>query len=283
MPESTLRWQSFNEKKPYFIATVFSLVAVIAAMGFLFEKLAGVKTEVLDTVAKDVEPQKAKEAQFKTAYAGLKKTKEEVDKIVGWMGDRYYWGDVLSELRRVLVRVEQTTKGKLRTDPGVWIEQLITAAPRAEGEATPGLEAAPAPGMPSMSGADAAAQEVFRRRYGLEGRGPAPAPQPQAAEPAAVAAPDGAAPGGAKGAAANDTNQVATLTITFRAVSLKNATGQADADKGVAYAVLQELQSSPLFESDPQQTHTSSDVTNDEQTGTFTFSIVARLKHPLKL
>ena len=66
-------------------------------------------------------------------------------------------------------------------------------------------------------------------------------------------------------------------------MSLKNASGQADADKGIAYAVLQELQNSPLFDSDPQETHTASDVTNDEQTGTFTFSIVARLKHPIKL
>src|SRR5215212_5417174 len=31
MPESTLKWQAFNQKKPYFIATVFSLVAGIAA------------------------------------------------------------------------------------------------------------------------------------------------------------------------------------------------------------------------------------------------------------
>src|SRR5881396_3349507 len=40
MPDSTLRWQSFNQKKPYFIATVFSLVAGIAAIGFLYNKLA---------------------------------------------------------------------------------------------------------------------------------------------------------------------------------------------------------------------------------------------------
>ena len=55
-----------------------------------------------------------------------------MDQIVSWMGDRYYWADVLSELRQVLIRVEQTTKSKLRTDAGVWIEQLITAAPRTE-------------------------------------------------------------------------------------------------------------------------------------------------------
>src|SRR3954463_14025110 len=43
MPESTLKWQSFNQKKPYLIATVFSLVAGIAAMGFLFDRLADAK------------------------------------------------------------------------------------------------------------------------------------------------------------------------------------------------------------------------------------------------
>ncbi len=47
MPESTLRWQAFNQKKPYFIATVFSLVLVIAAMAFLFDKLAAVKSAEL--------------------------------------------------------------------------------------------------------------------------------------------------------------------------------------------------------------------------------------------
>ncbi len=36
MPESTLRWQALNEKKPYLVATVFSLVLVAFAIGFPF-------------------------------------------------------------------------------------------------------------------------------------------------------------------------------------------------------------------------------------------------------
>src|SRR5271163_230316 len=40
MPDSTLRWRAFDEKKPYFIATVFSLVLVAFAVGLLFERLA---------------------------------------------------------------------------------------------------------------------------------------------------------------------------------------------------------------------------------------------------
>ena len=280
MPESTLRWQSFNQKKPYFIATVFSLVAVIAAMGLLFEKLAGVKNDVLEAVKKDVEPEQRKEVSFKKAYGDMKKTRGEADQMAAWMGDRYYWADVLTELRRVLVGVEQTTKEKLRTDAGVWIEQLMTAAPRPEGEATPGLEASPSPGARGPTAADSQAQEAFRRRYGLEGRGMAPSAPVPVAEPAPA---DGAAPVTASGRRKpkGDTNEIATLTITFRAVSLRNVSGQADADKGIAYTVLQTLQDSPLF--DREETKTEGDVSNDEQTGTFTFTLVARLKQPLKL
>src|ERR1044071_6932088 len=40
MPESTLRWRAFNEKKPYFLITAFSLVFVALAVGFLYQKLA---------------------------------------------------------------------------------------------------------------------------------------------------------------------------------------------------------------------------------------------------
>jgi type IV pilus assembly protein PilM len=281
MPESTLRWQSFNQKKPYFIATVFSLVAVVAAMAFLFDKLAGVKDDELAKVKEHVEPEKGKEVSFKKAYGDLKKTKEEVDQIVAWMGDRFYWADVLSELRRVLVSVEQTSKNKLRTDAGVWIEQLITAAPRAEGEGAPG-EAGPAPGGAGGAGADSsAAMAAFRRRYGLEGRGGTPAAPPPPPPPADGAAPDATA--GASRKPKGDTNEVATLTITFRAVSLKDISGRPEADKDIAYTVVQELQNSPLFDPDPQETHTTSDVINDEQTKTFTFSVAARLKHPLKL
>src|SRR3974377_1212877 len=58
MPESNPRWQSFNHKKPDFIATVFSLVAVVAAMAFLFDKLAGVKDDELAKVKEHVEPEK---------------------------------------------------------------------------------------------------------------------------------------------------------------------------------------------------------------------------------
>jgi hypothetical protein len=112
---------------------------------------------------------------------------------------------------------------------------------------------------------------------------PAP-PQPAAEAPAPLPA-DGsnpATPGSRRKPKTGDTNEIATLTLTFRAVSLKDTSGHADADKTIAYDVLQELQNSPLFDPDPVETRTDGEVNYDE-TGTFTFRIIARLKYPLKL
>jgi hypothetical protein len=176
----------------------------------------------------------------------------------------------------MLIRVEQTTKTRLRTDAGIWVDRMVTAAPGPEGEAAPGLQPAP----PTPGGM---MDPRFRARYGLDGRrggAPPPAAEPAPPPPADGAAPDGSTP--RKKPKTGDTNEIATVTLTFRAVSLKDVSGQADADKGMAYAVLQELQNSPLFDPDPQETKTDSEVTYEEN-GTFTFRIIAKLRRPLKL
>ena len=48
--------------------------------------------------------------------------------MVAWMNERYYWADVLSELRNIMTKVETGMKTKLRTDTGIWIEQFVSAA-----------------------------------------------------------------------------------------------------------------------------------------------------------
>src|SRR5438874_8463672 len=87
MPDSTLKWQSFNQKKPYFIATVSGLVLVVAAMGFLFDRLASVKAGVLEQTKKDITPLEERQEKFKRAFADLKKTQKETDQVVDWMND----------------------------------------------------------------------------------------------------------------------------------------------------------------------------------------------------
>src|SRR5471030_1662125 len=50
MPDSTLRWQAFDQKKPYFLATIFFVVLVAFAVGYLFETMAQNKKKEYDNL-----------------------------------------------------------------------------------------------------------------------------------------------------------------------------------------------------------------------------------------
>src|SRR5213082_2957137 len=78
MPESTIKWQSFNQKKPYLIAAVFSLVLVVGAIGFLFDKLADVKDAQLKQNEPKLKEQSTRSEQFKQVYKGLQKAQQDV-------------------------------------------------------------------------------------------------------------------------------------------------------------------------------------------------------------
>jgi len=137
MPTSTLRWRTFNEKKPYFTATVFSLAAVAFAVGFLFQQLAESKEREIAGLEPKVQELQRKADLFDRAYKKMLATQKEAAQITAWMEQRYYWGDVLAELRRVLIRSEDHIKKKMSAirpgvEAGVWVEQLtIGGAPAA--------------------------------------------------------------------------------------------------------------------------------------------------------
>jgi len=133
MPESTLRWRAFNEKKPYFFCTVLSLAGVAFAVGFLFQQLAGSKENEIANLEPKVQQLTALAEQMNRAYSRLQATQKEANQITAWMEGRYYWGDVLAELRRALIRAEDDVKKKYAaqrpgTEAGIWIEQMTTSA-----------------------------------------------------------------------------------------------------------------------------------------------------------
>ncbi len=282
MPESTLKWQSFNQKKPYLMATVFSLVLVVAAVGLLYDKLAKIKKDNLETVHQQVASEERKKQPFDRALGELKKAKTEAEQVVTWMDERYYWATVMTELRNILMKVENGMNADLRTDAGtgVWIDQFITAEVRQAGDQPADATATAAPQNAAF--ASQAAAEAMYRRYGIRAPGMRPiAPAPAAETP-------GAAPGaeGATGTEATavkkrtvGTNEVASIDITFRATSLKAI--RPDANKQIVYAVLGEIQNSPLF--DREYTGVKSNISEDEAPGTFTFGITVGLKRPFKL
>ena len=262
MPESTLRWQSFNQKKPYFIATLASLVLMAFAVGYLFEKEAGVKREQAAKLDKEIIPRRDKERLFKIAYReDWKNATNDLARVTTWMENRYYWADVLKEVRRVLIRVEEAAKHRptlYGADAGVWVERLTTMAPAAAtdpnqlqpGRGTTGGDAttpAPPPGDGvSMSGTTPAAAPEMRSAPGIQ---------------------------------TTNSNEIARVSLLFRAVSLTQVAPSANTD--IAYVLLDELKASPWFE--PKGTQFSTEILPDEATGTFTFGVTLALKQPFKL
>ena len=132
MPDSTLRWRTFNEKKPYFLATVFSLVLVAFAIGFLFQKLAVTKEDEAAKLDPQMQAAQLQAQKMKSANTAFLGASNEMSQITSWMGDQYYWIDTLAETRRVLMRSEEDVRKKLAErkpdiQAGVWIDQLTTS------------------------------------------------------------------------------------------------------------------------------------------------------------
>jgi type IV pilus assembly protein PilM len=157
MPDSTLRWRAFNEKKPYFMATVFLLAMVAGAIGFLFQKLAVSKESENESLEPQAQTMNEKVAQMQQAFNNKEDAQGKVNQITTWMEARYYWGDIMAELRRALIRSEEEVRKKYvvekpEIEVGIWIEQMVmgTAAPAAP--SVPGVPAAPQP-TPDQSGA----------------------------------------------------------------------------------------------------------------------------------
>jgi type IV pilus assembly protein PilM len=133
MPESTLRWRAFNEKKPYFFCTVLSLAGVAFAVGFLFQQLASSKENEIANLQPKLQQLQDKVNQMDRAYSKFLATQREANQITAWLEKRYYWGNVLAELRRALIRAESEVGKKYAaqrpgTEAGIWIEQMTTSA-----------------------------------------------------------------------------------------------------------------------------------------------------------
>jgi FtsZ-binding cell division protein ZapB len=278
MPDSTLRWQSFNQKKPYFLATLGSLVLMALAVGFLFDKLSVVKKDQLDDIQPKIDQLKAKENSFNTVNRELKRTKDNLEQESLWLEERFFWADILLELRGALMRAEDTTRRKFGHDTGVWIETMNSLTPQS-GSSTydPNLQGAAASEVVTPTAQSAA----FLARYGLmPGRGRMSA---EGAVPGASMGEAGAAATPA-GAPAGNSNQVASVTIVCRGVSLTQSPlsgNAASANTEIAFAFESALRESPLFEA--KETQLTQKVTEDETTGTFTFGLTLKLKRPLKL
>jgi len=133
MPESTLRWRAFNEKKPYFFCTVLSLAGVAFAVGFLFQQLAASKENEITNLEPKLHQLEAQSEKFKSAYAKLQATRSEAGQITTWMEDQSYWATCWPNCAAHSSGPREMSKKNMPaqrpgTEAGIWVEQMTTGA-----------------------------------------------------------------------------------------------------------------------------------------------------------
>ncbi|HYE31433.1 MAG TPA: type IV pilus assembly protein PilM [Methylomirabilota bacterium] len=264
VPKSIRQKQQFDAKKPYFIATIFSLVLVVFAYAFFYSSMAGVKRSALEELNTQYQPLNEKATQLQAEEAKIEKSKNDVEKLTGWLRDRFYWVDVLTNIRQILSEAE-TKHRQPGVEVGVWIETLGTVTP--EGTAT-----APAEESSSSSGSSDGL-DFYRRnpelakRYGLVPRGAEGSSSTESTTTTTTTS--------------SATNSVDVINVKLRAVNLK--AHSPGANSALAFRVENEFKAATnIF--DPDGTKLSGqleDVADNAET--FTFGMQLKLKNALKL
>ena len=248
MPESTRKWRAFNEKKPYIIATLFTIVAVVAVVGLLFDQLSGVKAKKISDIQGPLSKASAKDQQFNTAFTTFKSETNKLGQLEALITDRYYWADTLPEFRKALLKVETTSSSKWGSASGIWIEQFATPA---------GPDAAPTDANNNMMGVASVGstmESTIEQKYGIAVPAGADLNTQVAVSPA-----------------------VDKVFLVCRAVKGPSETANSE----LMYAVFDAFKASPVV--DPKATQLGERLLTDDSPYTFTFAIKVALAKPLTL
>lgn len=278
MPKSIRKKQQLNQKKPYFIAALFSLVLAILAMGWFFDKVAAARQAAIDQRSGKVTALKAKETQFKSAVRERDNTKKVLDQFTDWMQERFVWIDLVTELRGAMEKT-QLAMQRPGLRPALWIEKM----------ASDGMETEAAGMMFDFGEEEVASPKMDLRmmqRYGLIPKGvnlPTEGSDPDSIYPDSIYPDSSGSSSGSK-----DTNNVEWINLTCRGVSWARVVP--DADSVTAQTFLKLLQSSPYFVGPETNsvattnvTHFSGQITQNDSAGTFSFDVRLKLAQPIKL
>ncbi|MHC1768905.1 MAG: type IV pilus assembly protein PilM [Verrucomicrobiia bacterium] len=253
VPKSILKRQQFDQKKPYFIAAVFSLILVVFAYGWFLERVAQVKASSLEEIKRQLEPLETKERELQRHESQVKDVKQQADALIQQVHWRLFWPDVLAELQRILASTERAVEeARPGYKVGVWIETF----------GTPPLQTFE-PGGGETSSSEETTTSVYRMdprllaRYGLRMRMPSMDDTSTTTK---------------------NTNVLENLKVKFRAVNLNNA-ADSSANGKLAFVVENAIQSSPFFVKDGTKLDGQLDQVGEGE-HTFTFGMVLKLRYP---
>jgi type IV pilus assembly protein PilM len=263
MPKSSLRRQEFNQKKPYFIATVFSLVLVIAAIGWFFSQLTQEKNKGVGTLVERARPLESLLNDLKPEETTLSGQMQEIQQLTRFVHEKYFWPDVLTEIRSAILGAERETERLLGVHTGIWLSSVKPDIP--------GLDLTEVEEVDLYADEAGSQQSMFQMdpemmaRYGL--------------------LPTGEFGGGFGGEEEEEVGEddgfVARLNLVCKGV---NRIGiNQNANNQLAFNLLNQLHSrTNLF--DPSETKLTGDLAPVSQSdNTFKFEITIKLVNPLEL
>jgi type IV pilus assembly protein PilM len=254
VPRSIRQRQKFNQKKPFFIATAASLVLGLFAIGWFFDqKVLAVKNEQIKEIDRPLTKLQQDDANLQKELAARNKVKEQLDQFTAWSQDRFFWADMLRDLRASLIETEKRMETTLKEPAGVWIEKFAPVTPELD-----------APTVTESGGESTFNMNMrdprFMARYGKF------MVASQAATPDAGAAP---AP----------TNEISSIKVSCRAVNLGKVA--ADANDRLAYDFLERVKALTNYFL-PSETVLGGKPVVEASADTYTFDVTLKLKQPIK-
>lgn len=267
MPRSSQAMEEFNRKKPFILAALFSLALVFLAVGVLQQKIVDVKRDTLDKLTVDIQPLSAAQNNIEQEKRLLRELVEDADLMKGWLEMRTYWADLLGVLRECLMATETSTRQMLKTDTGIWIEDI------ALGDASAGQHATMA--MP-VGGPRRRGLRSWDSIAGGQSTPVAPIHDPVTGEvlnkEAVLAGMSNAMPAEVS---------ITHLTLKIRAVDMTPVDPAGNTT--VAYEFLKQLQNHPQwFDTNPAATNaTAFKSTITVSSNTFQTELLVKLKRPI--
>ncbi|HMJ89516.1 MAG TPA: type IV pilus assembly protein PilM [Candidatus Acidoferrum sp.] len=266
MPKSAVKGREFGAKKPYLIATMACVVAIIWAYGFFYNKIAESKTASRDRLLGEVSRFKTTKDKLDREIKQLTVAQAQAEQYIEWLNDKPYWGNVLTNFRSVLIATERKAHEQFNVDAGVWVERFV---PDCSGEATGGGAPPPQFNPPP------------RGRGGRFG-GPGGGGPMDGGGPGGFGGRGGrGGPGAGGGTGPGVGMPCHTVTLLVRAVDMVQRTGKADANQNLAFLLENELKANAMFVSTNTGFPPGGSVVPDGNT--FTFQMHVTLKNPLKL
>ncbi len=150
MPKSYQKRKAFDQKKPWLMAALFSLVLVVFSYGLFYNQQAGLKNAENKKLQERIGPLRAMKAQLDGAFGSLRSQYQTGNEYATVLDDRYYNTLLLNNLQAMLLDYETSSSNSFGKDTGVWMEKftpLIPATASAPaGAGRFGAAAPPAPG-----------------------------------------------------------------------------------------------------------------------------------------